>query len=101
MNNKKNPDYVPLKEQVRKCEWCGAPFVPLGHAQKWCTEKCKKAAKRAQVASLANEQGTVEKREAEKKLTAADIALKAAELGISYGEYVGKNEYACKLTKKV
>lgn len=100
MSNTKNPNYVPLKDQVRNCEWCGKTFIPVGHAQKWCSERCKKSAKKARVPSTDIEHVEA-KKIIEKKLSITDIAIKAAELGISYGEYVGKNEYACKLKKKL
>lgn len=76
------------------CKICGKEFTTSSVA-KCCSEECKKENEKRNVASYymrvgKNNKKTKTKAKKEKKLTVTEIAVKAKEAGMSYGQYVAR-----------
>lgn len=66
--------------KLRICKWCGTLFVPKEEDQQYCCEQHERKGKKLSVSPQAMKAAK----------TVEEIAILAAEKGMSYGEYVGK-----------
>ena len=64
----------------RICKWCGTLFVPKDDDQQYCCSQHERKGKKISVSPQAMKNAK----------TIDEIAILAAEKGMSYGEYVGK-----------
>ena len=73
------------------CKICGKEFITDSNIRKCCSDECKKANARINCNRYNEKQKAIRamkpKKKKEKKLTVTYIAVKARELGMSYGQY--------------
>ena len=72
------------EKNIKYCKWCGKMFVPNSGTQKFCCPAHVKAAARGKIPPNVIESAKKNKESIE------EIVVKAMEMGMSYGEYVGK-----------
>lgn len=73
-----------------KCKICGKEFTTDSYIKKCCSEECVKKNAKINVKAYNEKQKamrTAKPKKKEKKLTVTDIAVKAREAGMSYGQY--------------
>ncbi len=81
---------------VKKCAVCGSPVTTQKTGAKYCGEKCKLKANKAQakerrmVAKILAKEKAEQEANAERPPGIADIAKMARRAGMSYGQYVLK-----------
>ena len=72
------------EKNIKYCKWCGKMFVPNSGTQKFCCPAHVKAAAKGKIPPNVIESAKKNKESIE------EIVVKAMEMGMSYGEYVGK-----------
>lgn len=72
------------EKNVKYCKWCGKMFWANSGTQKFCCPAHVKAAARGKIPPNVIESAKKNKESIE------EIVVKAMEMGMSYGEYVGK-----------
>ena len=81
--------------ELRECKICGELFVPRTNSHKYCSEECTKESARRNWRTKGEINRAIRKAEKRKSKNKnheiADIAKKAREAGMSYGEYVARN----------
>ena len=72
----------------KNCQMCGNVFIPRAPSQKYC---CRQCARKAEIESnRKSETKKKNKKSGQHQKAAAEIATKAREAGLSYGQYVAK-----------
>lgn len=72
------------EKNIKYCKWCGEMFWANSGTQKYCCPAHGKAALRGKIPPNKVEDAK------KKRESIEEIAVKATEMGMSYGEYVGK-----------
>lgn len=77
------------EHNIFNCKICGKEFITDSNIRKCCSEECKKINAKINGKIWADKQKTMQPKpkKKEKKDTVTDIAVKARELGMSYGQY--------------
>jgi hypothetical protein len=75
------------KFNLFKCKICGKDFKTTYNHTKCCSEECRKENAKINSKHWADKQKQIKPKKKEKKLTVTDIAVKAREAGMSYGQY--------------
>ena len=72
----------------KNCQICGTAFIPQATSQKYCCRQCARQAE--QESNRKSETKKKNKKFGQHQKAAAEIATKAREAGLSYGQYVAK-----------
>lgn len=88
-NQSKREDEEMNGQVIEKvCKICGKEFIANCKKTKCCSEECKKENAKINQKLWADRQKELKaKKKKEKKFTVAELAVKARELGMSYGQY--------------
>lgn len=81
------------KDITINCKICGKEFYSQSSRRKCCSDECALENRRETARQHQRTLREIErnaKREKAKKLTVTDVAVKAKETGMSYGQYVAK-----------
>lgn len=82
--------FYDVKYKEKKCEICGSVYMPRSLSQKYCGQACAKIAERMKEAAREKTpKKTYTKKEKPKpNQELVDMAARAKQAGMSYGQYV-------------
>lgn len=75
------------RAKTLNCKVCGKEFTTEVYTRKCCSEECSKENAKINGKLYFEKQKTMKPKKKEKKLTVTELAVKARELGMSYGQY--------------
>ncbi len=75
---------------LRTCKICDKQFVSKHHSTTLCGPKCKEENKKRNAENSRKRIKEIERKGKKKRETIIDIAVKAKEAGMSYGQYVAR-----------
>ena len=80
----------PVEGFDKVCEWCGTEFKGCRHDVRFCCTACQKEATKERAKVLRKMRLEENRKRLERQQTITQIAVKARQAGMTYGQYVAR-----------